>query len=305
VVAALLRALAESGATLAAGVRAVSLARVEVPDGERFEIATATGASILARNVILATGGQSLPKTGSDGWGYGAAYHLGHGVLRRYPALVPLLSAGRRWGELAGVSLVARVSAVRGERVLESRTGDLLFTHAGFSGPVVLDQSHWLTGPEREGVALVAAWHGLEPEDWEARLLDGGARTVAGLLRELLPRRLVGVLLELAGVHPERKLSELTREERKRLVRVLGRCPLETTGDEGYRVAEVTGGGVPLSEVSTRTLESRLAPGLYFCGEVLDVTGRIGGYNFLWAWVSGRRAGEAVAAAEAARAAAG
>jgi predicted flavoprotein YhiN len=106
---------------------------------------------------------------------------------------------------------------------------------------------------------------------------------------------LVEVLVQLASVDPERRLSELARDERKRLVRVLADCPFEIAGNEGYRTAEVTGGGVPLEEVSTRTLESRRVPGLYFAGEILDVTGRIGGFNFLWAWVTGRKVGLAVA----------
>ena len=294
---ALLQALEQAGAVLAGGVRATGLERLEAaPDGARFALPTAGGATVRAHSVALATGGLSLPKTGSDGWGYTVAHHVGHAVLRRYPALVPLATGERRWTELAGVSLVARVRALRGDKLIGERTGDFLFTHKGFSGPVVLDQSHFVTGPEHEGVRLEAAWLGLGADEWEARLLAGGARPVGALLREALPRRLAQALLSLAHVHEARKLSELSRDERKRLVHVLGTCRLDVTGDEGYRVAEVTGGGVPLAEVSTKTLESRLVPGLYFCGELLDVTGRIGGFNFLWAWVSGRKVGLAAAA---------
>ena len=165
-----------------------------------------------------------------------------------------------------------------------------------FSGPVVLDQSHHVTDTRREGVALTVAWLGADAAKWEERLLQGGTRTVVTTLRELLPRRLVSVLLELAVVGPDRKLAELSRDERRRLVRVLAACPLEVEGDEGYRTAEVTGGGIALDEVATKTLESRLVPGLFLAGEILDVTGRIGGFNFLWAWVSGRKVGLAVAA---------
>jgi predicted Rossmann fold flavoprotein len=248
---------------------------------------------------VLATGGLSLPKTGSDGWGYTAAHKLGHVVHRRYPALVPLLCNDARWNELAGVSVVARLAALRGDKLVGERTGDLLFTHKGFSGPVALDMSRFLTGPEREGVELVAGWHGLSVDAWDERLRKGGTRTVLLCLREWLPRRLVSVLIDLARVHPERKLSELSREDRKRLSTLLGACPLPIAGDEGYKTAEVTGGGVALEDVSTKTLESRRVPGLYFCGEVLDVTGRIGGFNFLWAWVSGRRVGQSLASTPA------
>lgn len=298
VVDALLASLAGGGATLAGGVRAQELVRLDdAADGARFEVRTTLRDPVRARSVALATGGLSLPKTGSDGWGYKAAFDLGHAVLRRYPALVPLLAGDRRWTELAGLSLPARLRAVRGGKVIEERTGDFLFTHKGFSGPVVLDQSHHLTGPGHEGVSLVASWQGLSAEAWDAKLVQGGPRSVSTVLRETLPRRLAVRLLDLARVDPERKLSELPREERRRLVAALAECPLETGGDEGYGVAEVTGGGVPLDEVSTKTLESRLVPGLYFCGEVLDVTGRIGGYNFLWAWISGRMAGRSAASA--------
>lgn len=297
---ALLRELARAGGQVVGGVRAEELVPLaESGDGARFEVVLSNGARLRAHSVVLATGGLSLPKTGSDGWGYTAAHKLGHVVHRRYPALVPLLCGDARWNELAGVSVVARLAALRGDKLVGERTGDLLFTHKGFSGPVALDMSRFLTGPEHEGVELVAGWHGLTVDAWDERLRKGGTRTVLLCLREWLPRRLVSVLIDLARVHPERKLAELSREERKRLSTLLGACPLPISGDEGYKTAEVTGGGVALEDVSTKTLESRRVPGLYFCGEVLDVTGRIGGFNFLWAWVSGRRVGQSLASTPA------
>ncbi len=297
---ALLAELARSGGQVIGGVRAEELVPLaDAGDGARFEVVLSSGTRLRARSVVLATGGLSLPKTGSDGWGYTAAHKLGHIVHRRYPALVPLLCNDARWNELAGVSVVARLAALRGDKLVGERTGDLLFTHKGFSGPVALDISRFLTGPEREGVELVAGWHGLSVDAWDERLRKGGTRTVLLCLREWLPRRLVSVLIDLARVHPERKLSELSREERKRLSTLLGACPLPIAGDEGYKTAEVTGGGVALEDVSTKTLESRRVPGLYLCGEVLDVTGRIGGFNFLWAWVSGRRVGQSLASTPA------
>lgn len=297
ILAALFGELARVGATIVGGVRAEELrALSDQADGARFELQLSGGSLLRAHSVVLATGGLSLPKTGSDGWGFNAAHKLGHSVLRRYPALVPLLTNDSRWTELAGVSVVARLSALRGDKLLGAQTGDLLFTHKGFSGPVVLDMSRYLTGSDGEGVQIVAAWHGIDTDGWDERLRRGGTRTVLLYLREVLPRRLVSTLIDLVHVKADRRLAELTREERKRLVAVLGACPLPITGDEGYRTAEVTGGGVALDEVSTKTLESRRVPGLYFCGEVLDVTGRIGGYNFYWAWVSGRKVGQSLAA---------
>ena len=296
VLGALLRELARVGGQVVGGLRAEELAPLaDAADGARFEVLLSNGVRLRARSAVLATGGLSLPKTGSDGWGYTTAHKLGHVVHRRYPALVPLLCSDARWNELAGVSVVARLAALRGDKLVGESTGDLLFTHKGFSGPVALDMSRFLTGPDHEGIELVAGWHGLTVDAWDERLRKGGTRTMLLCLREWLPRRLVSVLIDLARVHPERKLAELSREERKRLSTLLGACPLPISGDEGYKTAEVTGGGVALEEVSTKTLESRRVPGLYFCGEVLDVTGRIGGFNFLWAWVSGRRVGQTLA----------
>ena len=290
---ALLGACERAGVKLVAGARVRELracARGDA-DGARFELALASGERLRADRVALCTGGLSLPKTGSDGWGYQAAERLGHTLVRRYPALVPLLTSESRWHELAGVSLRARLSAVHEGKLLEARTGDLLFTHKGFSGPVALDLSHQLARADHHDVALLAAWLGDDVEAWDARLRAGGARTLQSFARAHLPKRLADVLVALARVELETALARLTREQRERVATVLGACPLVIAGDEGYRTAEVTGGGVPLEQVATRTLESRLVPGLYFAGEILDVTGRIGGFNFLWAWVSGRRVG--------------
>ena len=296
IVAALLGELERVGVALVGGFTVARLERV----GAGFALTSAGGEVVRAERVAVATGGLSLPKTGSDGAGYRFASERELELLPTYPALVPLLTDRPGWGELAGISLRARLRAVRGGKVAWEREGDLLFTHRGFSGPVVLDASHQLAAPWGAGTSLEAHWVGASSPDWDARLRAGGGRTVLRLLREELPRRLAEQLLRLAGVDPERRLGELRRAQRGRLVTALGACPLGVSGDEGYRTAEVTGGGVPLAELVTRTLESRRVPGLYFAGEVIDVTGRIGGYNFLWAWVSGRVAG--LAAAEAARA---
>jgi len=301
VTSALLGACARAGVRLSAGVRVSALrsSSAEAAASARFELALASGERIRAERVALCTGGLSLPKTGSDGWGYQAAERLGHRPRARYPALVPLLSPERAWTELAGVSVPARLRALRGGELLEVRSGALLFTHRGFSGPVVLDISHQLARASHQGVALQVAWGGAEVAVWDARLREGGARSVHKLLRAELPRRLADTLIARASVDPELALARLSRVQRARLAEELGACPLELSGDEGYRTAEVTGGGIALEEVSTRTLESRLVPGLYFAGEILDVTGRIGGFNFLWAWVTGRKLGSAVAALRA------
>lgn len=277
------------------GARVSSLERAPPGGPERFVVQVDNAAPVLARRVILATGGLSLPRTGSDGHGLELARQLGHSISDTHPALVPLLAADPGWKALSGIALPTRLQVRKGDSVLEEREGDLLFTHRGFSGPVVLDLSRHLTAPGGGCLTLVAAWLGARAPDWEALLLAPGKRPVLGLLREHLPRRLVEHLAAVAGVPAERTTSDLRREERARWLAALVSCPLQIAGSEGYATAEVTAGGVPLEEVSPRTLESRRVPGLHFAGEILDVVGRIGGYNFLWAWVTGRKAGEGAA----------
>lgn len=285
------RARAE-GATIQTGWRVASIEA----EGERFLVQSESGASILADTVILATGGLSLPKTGSTGAGYDFARAFGHSIVPTYPALVPLTSPEPRWRDLSGIALPVTWRAVRDGKVLEERTRELLFTHRGFSGPAILDASHWFT---REGVGLEIDW-GVGEERLRTALAESGARDATSVVAQWLPRRLAKWLVERAGRAErsgilERAVAQLTKGERQGLVHELTRCPIELHGSVGYRVAEVTGGGVPLSEVQPSTLESRQRPGLYLCGEILDVIGRIGGYNFLWAWITGRLAGESAA----------
>jgi predicted flavoprotein YhiN len=156
---------------------------------------------------------------------------------------------------------------------------------------VAVRARHERTAPARVSVR----WTPRDDAAWETALAPQGARTVLGALRSELPDRLVDVLLAQADVPPTRSLAELRRDERRRLIDTLVRGELPWTGDEGYKKAEVMGGGVALSEVDPRTMESRKHPGLYLCGEVLDAFGPIGGYNFHWAWSTGRAAGRGAA----------
>jgi predicted Rossmann fold flavoprotein len=175
--------------------------------------------------------------------------------------------------------------------------GGFLFTHKGYSGPSVLNLSHLCVRPrEGERQRIYARWTEWDAEAWDRRLRQGEGTVVAGL-RERLPARLAEALLTDAGVPAETLLSQLKREERRRVVEALTKLELPWTGDEGYSKAEVTGGGVALSEIDPRTLESRRCPGLYLCGEMLDAFGPIGGYNFAWAWSTGRAAGLGAAGA--------
>ena len=246
--------------------------------------------------VIVATGGLSVPNTGSDGTGLALMAALGHTVHTTYPALTPIVADSSRLGALAGISLPVAITARDSARSSSSR-GGFLFTHRGYSGPSVLDVSHVVTRSklEKSGARLTVRWSRLDEAGWHAALKPQGTRTVAGVLRREFPERLAEALAEIAGISPSQSLAQLGREERLRLIEVLVRGELPWTGDEGYKKAEVTGGGVSLGEIDPRTMESRLHPGLFLCGEVLDAFGPIGGYNFLWAWATGRAAGQAAA----------
>ncbi|MGE3164027.1 MAG: aminoacetone oxidase family FAD-binding enzyme [Planctomycetota bacterium] len=276
-----------AGTTVLTGWR---VQQVEPPTslGSTFRLRAVDGRQLAAARVILATGGKSLPRTGSDGGGYELARALGHTILAPYPALVPLFTDDPGFLSLSGISLPVEWSVRRDGKIVERRVRELLFTHRGFSGPAILDASHWSV---RDRAPIEIQWADAR-EEWQERLTTSGRRTVVTTLTERLPRRLVELLCARAGVAPDTAGNQLRREDRKLLLDQLCQTRLPVTGDEGYRKAEVTGGGVPVSEVNPSTLESRSQPGLYLCGEILDVIGRIGGYNFLWAWVTGRLAGE-------------
>jgi len=256
-----------------------------------------------ARQVVLATGGKSLPKSGSDGSGYALAQSLGHHVRGPLlPALVPLVLAKESvLRQLAGVAMPARLTVRSATgKPLALAEGDVLCTHFGLSGPAVLDISrHWLSAVrEDRGAELHANWvPGLASSALDAQLREGGRKSVRSIVRQWLPQRLADALCTLAGIAAEATCAELPRERRRELVGLLADMPLPVVGDRGFAYAEVTAGGVPLSEVDPRSLRSRVCNGLYLVGEILDVDGRIGGFNFQWAWASGYLAGKAAAAA--------
>lgn len=266
-------------------------------EGEKWRVTTDSGAPLEADAVIVATGGLSVPNTGSDGFGLKVLAELGHTMHPTYAALTPMLANNSPFAELSGVSLAVTLDA-RSDKHTSTAHGGFLFTHHGYSGPAALDVSHVIVRSRREGDASAKVrvqWTPLNAAAWEEALKPKGVRTVTGALRAEMPDRLAAVLLALAGVDPTRTLAELRREERLRLIDTLVRGELPWNGDEGYKKAEVTGGGVALSEVDARTMESKRHKGLYICGEVLDAFGPIGGYNFLWSWATGRAAGIAAA----------
>ena len=258
--------------------------------------------SLGARRVIFATGGLSVPRSGSDGGGLALARTLGHTVTPRLlPALVGLtLAEGCFVRALTGISTDATVE-VRSStgRRLQAFTGATLCTHFGLSGPAPMDISrHWQDAVlDDPGAQLVVRWLPDETTaTLDAALRALGAETVVRYLSRRLPARLARALCDAAGVDPGTPGHRLAREQRIALVRAVFDTALPVKGTRGWNHAEATAGGVPLAEVRLDTMESRVSPGLFLCGEMLDVDGQIGGYNFQWAWSSGYVAGCAAAA---------
>lgn len=261
------------------------------PSSAGWVVETSRG-DVAATAVILATGGLSVPLTGSTGDGLRVAAALGHSVHDTYPALTPLVMSPPPHAGLSGVSLDVGITAKSAREQVRTR-GGFLFTHRGYSGPSVLDVSHVaIRSLAHEGspAKLLVQWSELGEREWQAALI-GVSGPVVNVIAGHLPRRLAEQLLVDSGIPASRLGAELRRDERAALIERLVRYELPWTGDEGYRKAEVTGGGVTLDDVDVKTLESRRHPGLFMCGEILDAFGPIGGHNFSWAWATGRLAG--------------
>ena len=258
--------------------------------------AQTTSGAIDADAIVMATGGRSVPATGSDGAGFDIAKRLGHTIHPTYPALTPLICDPPRHAALSGISLNVRLRARWRKKTIESH-GGFLFTHRGYSGPSVLDVSHVAVRSRMEGgdrASIRARWCELDTEGWTS-LFSGASGLVLTIVARQLPTRLAEQLLIESLVPLDRRVSSLTRAERLALIERLTSYELPWTGDEGFKKAEVTGGGIPLEDVNPYTLESRTTPGIFFCGEILDAFGPIGGHNFSWAWSTGRMVGQAVA----------
>lgn len=276
------------GVMIETGMRVIGIK----PEGEGLALETSQE-NVLAEKVVLATGGLSLPKTGSDGGGYALATSLGHSLTLRSPALVPLILDDPLPGVLTGVSVPAELGVKVGGGSPRRFRGSLLFTHFGVSGPVVLDASrHWCQAQEAGAPCSVVASFlpGHDFASVESWLLASARDRPSALLRtalvDRLPASVAAALVARVGLDPDVRLGRLERARRRSLVALLTGWPLAVRASRGYNFAEVTAGGVPLSEVDPRTMASRRCPGLFLVGEILDVDGRLGGFNFQWAWSS-------------------
>jgi predicted Rossmann fold flavoprotein len=283
VLSALLRGIESRGVPLVSSARVRGIRRTS-----GGFVLDSTRGLVEAARVVLATGGQSLPKTGSDGGGYVLASALGHTIVPTTPALAPLVSDENRGfhRELSGVSVGAVLSVWIDGALATSESGSLLFTHFGVSGPVALNVSRvWARARlERRAVDVRASFMpGVRFEVLDDRWIEAARARPTTAVRTVLASDVPDAL-------------ELTRDERRRLVHSTLDSLLPVIDTRGYSYAEATAGGVDLAEIDPSTMASHVCEGLYLVGEILDVDGRVGGFNFQWAWASGKVAGSALAA---------
>lgn len=258
------------------------------------------GAPLRARSVVLAAGGASYPSTGSTGEGFSFARDLGHETKELFPGLAGL-TAKKPEKALAGLTIPDSTLTVRKEdKTLFSERGDILFTHFGLSGPAVFRAVCLLAGVPMDGVAACVSLCGQKStEAVEAALSkaasSSGKKEISRILCELIPKRTVGLVLEAAGADPRKKMSQLTRAEKTRLAQTVVFYPVPVSGPRPLEEAIITIGGVDTKQIVPATMESRIVPGLFFAGEIIDVSAYTGGYNLQIAFSSGKAAGSAAA----------
>jgi predicted Rossmann fold flavoprotein len=292
----ILKVLLDEAARQRVDISYAKLANSIARDGDGFLVSSRED-EFRARNLLLATGGKSYPATGSTGDGYRFAKELGHSIAETAPALTPLIIKDYALAECAGISLKEAEFRIQrdGEEVARAR-GDLLFTHIGLSGPGILDSSRLI----RPGDEILLSISGTKTEaEIESALLaasgNAGTRSVKTVVCSLgIAERLALSALSQSGVDGAMVIARLDRESRKRLLCAFFAMPFRVAALGGYEEAMATRGGVSLSEVNPKTMESRIVPGLYFAGEILDVDGDSGGFNLQFAFSSGKLAAQAM-----------
>ncbi len=295
---ALLAELSASGATLSTQTNVSGLDKIE----GGWQIST-PDETIFARAVVVCTGGLALPKTGSDGRGYRLAQKFGHTILQTTPALSPLVSQRAPHAKFSGLTLPVRLQLRRSDGAkIAAYDGSFLFTHFGYSGPAALNLSRHVAPETREKSGahvslrlLPAVADGGEAAFWHEFAGKNPKKTFAGAMSEILPGKLAATMPALAKIAPQITLGRFDKSQIAAVKSALFEMPLPVDEVADYVKAETTAGGVALAEIEPATMMSRLAPGLFFAGEICDVDGWLGGYNFQWAWSSGVVAGRAAA----------
>ena len=295
---ALLDTLRDSGAELVTGQLVTS---VKTSTHGLWTVRTAED-ELQSRAVILCTGGLALPKSGSNGAGYVFATRLGHTLVQTTPALTPLLANCPPHAALSGNTLPVRLTLKDGDRTLVQFSGSFLFTHVGYSGPVALNMSRHFAR-ERWQHPDAQIWMRLLPEVedgterrfWHEFTGGHAKQTLVNAVSEILPRRVAEMVVEYSKVSPQALVGKLSAEEQKRIQAALLDMPLPVHAVADYVKAEATAGGIMLDEIESASMMSKLHAGLFFAGEICDVDGWLGGYNFQWAWSSGTVAGRSAA----------
>lgn len=251
-------------------------------------------------SVIIATGGLSYPSTGSTGDGYEFAKVFGHSITETRPSLISLVTEERWPGELAGLSLKnVTLTAFKGKKQVYSELGEMLFTHSGVSGPLVLSASAMIANDPSGARLSIDMKPALDEQTLEARILRdieaNKHKQMKNAIMGLLPSRMVPVILDIAGIDPEKTTDSFTKAERKNLVSALKNVPLTVKCASPIEEAIITRGGVSVKQIDPKTMESKLVPGLYFAGEVIDVDACTGGFNLQIAYSTGAAAGKAAA----------
>ncbi len=297
VVAALKRYCVQNGVKTVLGS---AVSEVLVEEGRVIGIALVNGKSYNADAVIIATGGLSYPATGSTGDGYRFAKQLGHKVTKLNPSLVPL-RVGEEWvRELQGLSLKnISITLFDGKKRIYNDFGEMLFTHFGVSGPVILSASSYLMGKYEKNCKLcIDLKPALSEKELDLRILRDFEKYInkdfRNSLDDLLPQKMIPVIVELSGISPDKKVNAITKQERLGLVGLLKNLTLTVIGNTGFNEAVITSGGVCVDEIDPSTLQSKIVNGLYFVGEVLDVDAYTGGFNLQIAFSTGYTAGSNV-----------
>ncbi|MBM3248870.1 MAG: NAD(P)/FAD-dependent oxidoreductase [Candidatus Omnitrophica bacterium] len=274
---------------------------IKVGKNSEFSVELKNREIVKSKSLILATGGLSYPLTGSTGEGFGFAKNLGHKIVDLSAGLVPL-EVKERWAkELQGLSLKnIRIKFICGKKTITSEIGEMLFTHFGVSGPLILELSSnvvdWLKAAKDPIKLIIDLKPGLDEKQLDRRLIrdfgNQGSKIYKNVLAEILPGKLIDVFVEISGISQNKKANQITQEERRKIVRLLKDFSLTITKPRPIEEAIVTRGGVLTKEIDPRTMQSRLLKGLYFCGEIIDVDAVSGGYNLQAAFSTGFLAGE-------------